>query len=214
MEFWNDIATDKSWKVLIGLKKEFDFILIGGWACYLLTKKLKSKDVDIVVDFETLEKIKNRYPLKKADFLKKYEAKIEGVSIDVYVPFYSKFLIPIEKINKNIMVVEGFKIPKPEVLLILKQQAELERKGSVKGQKDRTDIINLLINSDFDVKNYIIFLKKYKLQNYTERLKEIVQSARKEFEYLGIIDPRKQKLKKREILEKLKVHERIKNLNQ
>ena len=42
MDFWNDIATDNSWKVLIRLRKELDFVLIGGWACYLLTRSIKS----------------------------------------------------------------------------------------------------------------------------------------------------------------------------
>ena len=54
MEFWNEIITDKSFKVLQELKKRFKFVLIGGWAIFILTKSIKSKDIDIIVDFETL----------------------------------------------------------------------------------------------------------------------------------------------------------------
>ncbi|RLF34852.1 MAG: hypothetical protein DRN08_03980 [Thermoplasmata archaeon] len=40
---------------------------------------------------------------------------------------------------------EGFKVLKPEPLLILKQQAIQDRKNSIKGQKDRIDILSLLL---------------------------------------------------------------------
>lgn len=50
MEFWNDIAIDKSFKILQELRKEFDFVLIGGWGVYFLTKAVKSKDIDMMVD--------------------------------------------------------------------------------------------------------------------------------------------------------------------
>jgi hypothetical protein len=36
-EFYHDLITEKSLKVLQDLKKKFDFILIGGWAIYLYT---------------------------------------------------------------------------------------------------------------------------------------------------------------------------------
>ena len=56
MEFWNSALTEKSWKVLLQLKeKNFDFVVIGGWAAYLWTSLHKSKDVDIAVkDFNDL----------------------------------------------------------------------------------------------------------------------------------------------------------------
>jgi len=52
MEFWNDEATNESWRVLLGLAKKFKLVIIGGWACYLHTKAIKSRDVDIIVDFD------------------------------------------------------------------------------------------------------------------------------------------------------------------
>ena len=202
MEFWNDIATDKSWGVLIRMKKEFDFILIGGWACYLLTRAIKSKDIDIIVDFETLDKLRADHSLKKTAFLRKYEMAIEQTSVDIYVPFYSRFPLPAEEIQKTIEI-EGFRLPRPEVLLILKQNAELERRDSTKGQKDRVDIINLLLNSMIDVISYKNMLKKYRLDNYLQRLKAIVRDSKKEFSYLGMADLRKVRLIKERILKQL-----------
>jgi hypothetical protein len=136
MEFWNEIAIDKSFRILQELRKKIDFVLIGGWAVYFLTKAIKSKDIDIIVDLENLSKLKLEMEIKKTNFLKKYECEIEGVSIDIYVLHYSKFIVPVEEILKNTITLENFRIPKPEILLLLKQQAELERKNSVKGQKD------------------------------------------------------------------------------
>lgn len=203
MEFWNEIIIDKSFKVLQELKKRFDFVLIGGWAVYFLTRAIKSKDIDLIVDFENLMKMKSVLELKKTDFLKKYEGEIEGISIEIYVPYYSEFAVPVEEILKNVIVVENFKIPKPEILLILKQQAEMQRRESVKGQKDRIDIISLLMNEKINWKDYKVLVKKFGIKEYEERLKEIVRTAKTEFEYLGIKDLRKIKKFKDKILKNL-----------
>lgn len=203
MEFWNDITTDKSWKVLINLTKEFDVIVIGGWATYLLTKTIKSKDVDIIVDFDALDQLNMKHLLKKNMHLKKYEIIIDEISVDIYVPYFSKLVIPVEELKNYFMIKEGIKIVVPEVLLILKQQAEFERKDSVKGQKDRVDILSILMNTDIDLKKYFDLIKKHKLNDYPKRLKSIVQNAKKEFEYLGIVNPREIKLIKKRIISKL-----------
>jgi len=204
MEFWNDVVTDKSWEVLIQLSKEFDFILIGGWAAYLHTKTLKSKDIDIVVDFDTLDILVTKYRLKKNMKLKNYEIIINEISVDIYVPYFSDLIIPLEKLDEYSTNIEGIKVVKPELLLILKQEAELVRKDSIKGQKDRTDIINILINSDIQLKKYFDIVKKYKLFEYPKRLEKIIRTAKREFEYLGIRNPRKIKLIKKKLTKKIK----------
>ena len=176
MEYWHDIITEKSWNVLQKIKKEFKFILIGGWAIYLYTRGLKSKDVDIVVDFETLNEIRKKYSLIKNDKLKKYEIKVDEIDIDIYVKNYSKLPILIEEIEKNINSLEGFKLVKPEILLILKQAAEFNRGNSEKGIKDRIDIINLLIKGNLNFDFYYEILKKYNLENYGNRLIQIIKT--------------------------------------
>lgn len=200
MEFWNEIAIDRSFRILQELKKKIDFVLIGGWAVYFLTKAVKSKDIDIIVDLENLSRLKLEMEIKKTNFLKKYECEIEGVSIDIYVLHYSKFIVPVEEILKNTITIENFRIPKPEILLLLKQQAELERKDSVKGQKDRVDIICLAKSEKIDWNYYNQLVEKFKLEKYKERLKEIVRSARIEFEYVGIRNPAEMRKIKESIL--------------
>src|SRR3989338_2784404 len=94
MDYWHDLLTEKSWKVLQELKGKFPFILIGGWAVYLWARTQKSRDIDIIVDLQTLATIKKGYDVHKNDNLKKYEIKREEIDIDMYVPYYSKLCIP------------------------------------------------------------------------------------------------------------------------
>ncbi len=204
MRFWNDAIVDKSWNVLQTLKKRYDFILIGGWAVYLYTNAMKSKDIDIIVDYATLEKIGLENVLKKNERLKKYEIKFQEISVDIYLPYFSKIVIPPEDLMEKLVVVQGFKIPAAKALLILKQQAEIERKNSIKGLKDRVDIMCLLLSGNIDFKRYNDLLDKYHLTAFQNRLKEIVSSAKDEFYYLNIKNPReikKIKEKYRKIIE-------------
>ena len=200
MEFWNSLLTEKSWNILQDLKKKFDFVLIGGWANYLWTKTHKSKDIDIIIDLKTLYILKENYRLIKNDRLKKYEIKIDDIDIDIYVPHYSKLSLPVEFIQKNVTVVEGFKVIIPEVLLILKQGAELDRGHSIKGQKDRIDIMTLLFYSDIDFKKYKEILKIYHL-DYLNELKRIIKIF-KDLKHLNA-NVKNFKKKKEEILKKL-----------
>lgn len=199
MELWNEVITDRSWQLLKQLRKSIDFVLIGGWAIYLLTKSIKSKDIDIIIDFNTLSKLKE-FGIRKNDKLRKYEIEADGTDVDIYVPYYSKFVLPAEEIIKETIDVEGFKLPKPEILLILKQQAELSRKHTVKGQKDRVDILSLLISKKLDFKFYEDILEKFKIKDYSKHLKTVIKTANKEFLYLGIKNPREIKKIKSNIL--------------
>jgi len=204
MEFWNSTLTEKSWKMLLKLKGEkFEFIIIGGWAAYLWTNLHKSKDIDIVIkQFEDLAILKNDYDLIKNNNLKKYEIKMEEIDIDIYVPFFSKLAMPVDEIRKHITKIQGFEVVKPEVLLILKQGAEEDREKSVKGEKDRIDIITLLFYSDINFNEYFKLLKEYKLGHYYQRLKNILLNF-KEIKYINM-NPREFKLKKQGMLKMLK----------
>jgi hypothetical protein len=176
MEFWHELQIKKSFELLMELKKEFDFILIGGWAVYLYTRALKSKDIDLIVDYGILEKLRAKYDVVKNERLKKYETKLEGIDIDIYLPFYSNPGIPAEEIKG--IPLEGFKVPPLEVLLILKQNAYRERMGSIKGEKDKLDIISIL-KKGIDLKLYQDFLKHYQRENFRE---ELIQLLKKEKE--------------------------------
>lgn len=119
--------------------------------------------------------------------------------------------------------MQNFKVVIPEMLLILKQGAEQDREKSVKGEKDRIDIMTLLFYTDIDFKKYFKILKKYDLEHFYKtqrnskgisgvqkiskklswRLKRIINSF-EEIDYLDL-NPREFKLKKEETLKKLKM---------
>ena len=88
MDYYHNLITEKSWKKLQELKRQHRFILIGGWAVYLYAKMQKSKDIDIICDYEELEKLRSKYDLIKNDRLKKYEIHAGEFDIDIYTPFF------------------------------------------------------------------------------------------------------------------------------
>lgn len=201
MEFWNSLLTEESWKILQELNKKYNFILIGGWAVYLWTKNQKSKDIDIVVDILELQKLKQENLIKN-DRLKKYEIKRGEIDIDIYVSHFSKLAIPAEDIKKYASKVEGFNVTIPELLLILKQRAFQEREYSVKGEKDKLDILSILFFTEFDFKKYFMIVKSYKLESYVRSLIRIISTFQDYARFSFIL--RELKLKKKFIIDELK----------
>ncbi|MBI2146551.1 hypothetical protein HYU22_04385 [Candidatus Woesearchaeota archaeon] len=200
MEFWNSLLTEKSWDLLQELqKKPFKFIVIGGWAAYLWTRMHKSKDIDIVIaDFKDLQYLKEEYDLKKNEALKKYEIQFGEIDVDIYVAYYSPLALPIPEIKKHTAKVEGITVVSPEVLLILKQGAEADRELSVKGQKDRIDIMALLFFSGINFGMYRQLLQEHRLEHLLPRLRRIIAECR-EYNYLNL-NPLEFKRKKKELL--------------
>ena len=200
-EFWNSLLTEKSWKLLHELRKEHDFILIGGWAVYLLTKQKKSKDIDIVVSLKELEKLKNE-DLRKNERLRKYEIKRGDIDIDIYAEYYSRLAIPTEDINNFTESIEGFVTAIPELMVLLKQSAFREREFSVKGEKDKIDIVSLIFFTNIDFKKYYTLLQKYKMGDYLGDLMNLLRGFK---DYNAVnLSPREFKMKKNKILEEIR----------
>jgi len=199
MEFWNDIGTQKSWELLKNLKKKLHFIVIGGWAIYLWTHAIKSKDIDIfLTDWTDLEDIKKNYELRKNDRLKKYEIIVSEIDVDIYLPHYSQMIIPCEQLITMSIEREGFLVLKPEPLLILKQQAHHDRHHSIKGQKDRVDILSLLISDTVNFEKYNHLIDQYNIPHFRDELKKTIATAKEEFSYLNITNLREIKKLKEE----------------
>ena len=150
MNYYRNQVTQKSWLLLQQLSKKYRFVLIGGWAVWLYTHQLKSKDIDLIVEFDQLEKLRQDFSLTKNERLKKYEVVQDEIQIDIYVPHYSQLGTPTEKILNTAVSLEGFRVPPPEILLTLKQTAYQSRASSSKGQKDLVDIVSLLSLSQLD----------------------------------------------------------------
>ena len=172
-EFWHEELTRASWEMLQELSKKHEFVLIGGWAVFLWTGRLKSKDIDVVLDFKTLEKLRQEFSLVKNERLHKYEVSFEKFDIDIYVPFYSQLALPLDQLRAT--KLQGIRTVSAEELLILKQGAERARRGSVKARKDAIDVLALLIYSGLDLKRYFALLKKHGLADYAEELGKVVK---------------------------------------
>lgn len=204
-EFWNSDATQASWHGLQELSKEIDFVLIGGWAIYLHTKLQKSKDIDIIIDYETLRNLEGSYKLIKNERLKKYEIKLEKYDIDIYLPNYSTLTIPPRDIlSKFVFETEGFRTPTPEALMALKLGAAADRINSLKGRKDAIDILGLLFGSGLEIKKLRDILTEYDVKNLMGLLMSILGGFdRKDLKYLEINESKFSKLR-REYTDKLK----------
>ncbi|OGZ34905.1 MAG: hypothetical protein A3A94_00970 [Candidatus Portnoybacteria bacterium RIFCSPLOWO2_01_FULL_43_11] len=196
MNFYHNLITEKSFKFLQELHKKYQFVLIGGWAVFLYAKTLKSKDIDIIVEYEELEKLKKNFDLIKNQRLKKYEIKKEEIDIDVYLPHFSSLGLPTEEVLKYLSQREGFKVPKIEALLILKQQVFGERKNSVKGKKDKLDILSLIKIREINWEYYQKILKKYRLEKLKNNLTELLKETKSAPE-IGLNAWQMAKLKKR-----------------
>ncbi|EKD80266.1 MAG: hypothetical protein ACD_40C00157G0004 [uncultured bacterium] len=146
MAYYHDLITEKSWSELKNLHTICDFTLLGGWAVYLYTHRLKSKDIDILVDYGELPKLQKTFEFVKNDRLHKYEAIRGPVQIDIYTPHYSKLGIPVEILLANSQVVDGFRVVLPEYLILLKLFTLAARGRSPKGRKDFIDIVSLYLS--------------------------------------------------------------------
>jgi hypothetical protein len=175
-QFWHNLITDKSFEELQNLRREVNFVLIGGWAIYFYTHQLKSKDIDIIVDMENLNRLKQKYNVYKNERLCKYEIKKENVDIDIYIPYWSNLGLKVESIMENTVSVEGFILPLKEILLILKLFAYSQRKNSLKGAKDIIDIISLLYYTEIDFVLFKNCIKDYNLLQLEKELREILNS--------------------------------------
>jgi len=195
-QYYHDLVTQKSWQLLQDLKQKYKFVLIGGWAVFLYTKALKSKDIDFVLDYPELEKLREAFLVTKNERLKKYEIKTEGIDIDIYLPFYSELGLPAEKVSEHTLFLEGFKVPEVEILAILKAKALQERKGSLKGKKDLIDLVGLFGLDVFNFEKLTEYAEKYQT---TESLAALAQEVRQAsgIEELGLNVHQMARLKKK-----------------
>jgi len=198
VEFWNEMLTQESWEKLVELSKKYKFIVIGGWAAYLWTRAHKSKDIDIVVGYDELLRLKSDFRLEKNERMGKYEIKLDKFDIDIYLPSFSNLPVPLEGLGKLCTKIEGIEVPKPEALLILKQGAEIGRRGSIKAKKDAIDILSLLIHAPFSWEEYGKLCKKFLHANYPQELLYVIRNFdEKDLHYLWVEFVKFKKLKKR-----------------
>lgn len=175
MAYYHDLVTQKSWEELKKLNKNIDFILIGGWAVYLYANTLKSKDIDIIVNFDQLPIIGKHYLLSKNMRLSKYEAVKDEVQIDIYLPHFSELGMPVEDLLNHKNHQKGFQLLDVNFLFILKMYTLSQRGRSLKGRKDLLDMLSLIISGQTDDKQIRLILEKYNLSGKQKLFLELVK---------------------------------------
>jgi hypothetical protein len=196
MQYYHEIITQKSFVFLQTLKREYKFILIGGWAVFLHSKSLKSKDIDIIADYSILAEMKEKYDVSKNERLKRYEIKTGEFDIDIYLGHYSDLGIGIEKIKQSAILKDGFSIPRPEMLLLLKLFAWENRRGSAKGQKDELDIFSLAFLPEFDWNYYRRAVEDCGFEKYNQKFVDLLK-ARRSIGELSINEQKMARLRKK-----------------
>jgi len=211
MELWNDIITEKSQSLLFELKKISDFVLIGGWAVWLYTRAAKSKDIDIFIDFEDFFKLQKFFIEKgiSTDLnqkLNKYEIKLGEIDIDIYTPHHCSLIVPCKEIfsKKWFKTIDSFKVVIPEVLLILKIYCEEKRHETIKGFKDRIDLLSILYTTKIDKELLKSLSKEYAVS--LNNLVDIITKSSKEYSYFYPESGNLKKLKelKRELIKNVR----------
>lgn len=165
MEYYHNIITKQSWEELKRLRQQAKFVLIGGWATYLYTKALKSKDIDIIIEFDQLGRLSGPYQLIKNDRLKKYEARRDTIHIDIYLPHYSLLGIPVEDLITRTQSQGGFTVLEPIYLTALKIYVLQQRGHSAKGKKDFIDVVSLWRMPNVSSQTLQPILQRYNLMD-------------------------------------------------
>jgi len=189
---WRDEIVDRAWSILIHLRGLSKFILIGGWAVYFWTRKLKSRDIDLCIDQDNFYRLQSELQkenvfISRDPRLRRYEARFGDVEVDIYTPFQSNLIIPIGAMfsNRWFANIEGHDVAVPEVLILLKLQSAKERWSSEKGLKDRVDLLSLLLYSDWKPELLRELAEKF---NPTRELVNVlvrtVKESRVEYRYL------------------------------
>ncbi len=179
MDYYHNLVTEKSWKELQNMRRRLDFVLIGGWAVYLYTKALKSKDIDVIIDYDQLPVLAKLYDVRKNTRLKKYEATREEVQIDIYLPHYSHIGIPVEELLKHTINLEGFRVVETNYLIALKLFTFGKRGNSTKGRKDFIDSVSLLSHPSADYNRIRHIVESYDL---ADALEQSVRTLERTFE--------------------------------
>ena len=161
-------------------------IMIGGVATYLYSVQNKlnmklleySHDGDLLIDIGNFKDLTDYYGgYDENKRLNKYELKIDGIDYDLYLEHNHSLLFSYEELFEHSQLILDIRVPAIEHLLKLKLIAYEDRKQSIKGEKDKRDIIKLLYFADIKNKPNVKILidNKFEFKNVIEQCYEILK---------------------------------------
>jgi hypothetical protein len=162
-QFYSERA-DASREVLYRITKEADFVLVGGWAVHAYTGLQRSLDIDIAVDYGSVEYFR-AYGMQKYGSMNVNYVIIDGITVDLFIPeFTDKDLpFPVSIILSNYVKIDNIKVVKKELLLLLKLWGYFSN-DETKLNKDVIDVVSLLFYSNINLDEVKQYIKKYKLE--------------------------------------------------
>lgn len=135
------------------LAKQFPegMVVIGGYAVYLHTLETKGSleltgDGDVVFALDAYSRLKTIRAVSDNPRLQKHEFKRENVGFDVYVEYEpSNLPVPYAELASRAVTIQGIRCASLDDLLILKTKAAIDRQSSEHGEKDKRDIVKLML---------------------------------------------------------------------
>jgi hypothetical protein len=204
-QFWNKEKTKPSFETLHTIAKSVDFVLIGGWAVYYYVKQQESLDVDIVINYESVDFFR-KFGINQYKNMNIKYSIINGIYVDLFVSEFSdkELPIPTSEILKNYVVVDGIKVVDRNMLILLKLWGYF-RSEEVKVRKDIIDVITLLFYGDIDLKKVGSLIKTYKIEKRRSInvLLEYLDKGETLIEFIGI-DKNEYSKEKKKYKEELK----------
>lgn len=128
-------------------------ILIGGWGTWVRLHGEMSHDIDLIVDHAALSSLRSQM----GDFSKsshvggvKYRGDFDHIHVDLYVPYQSrlgeKLQIKVENLSDHVESLDGYTVLGVEAHMATKIAALLDRPDSLRGEKDRHELAELIRN--------------------------------------------------------------------
>lgn len=127
-------------------------VVIGGVAVYLHAEKARderlleiSHDADYYLSLSDYADLRDLEEVVSNKRLSKHQVTKYGVEFDIYVERRHLLRIPYDDVARHSEVIGGIRCAALEHLLLLKLDAARDRQGSAKGDKDRRDVIRILL---------------------------------------------------------------------
>jgi hypothetical protein len=131
-------------------------VVIGGWATWLRTGGAKSHDIDLIVDWDELAEIGHHAEVEQSTARHagavKWRGTWDGVHLYLYVPHQSrlgtKLELRVERLRDHTETLDDHRVLTAPGQIAAKWAALVDRADSIRGEKDRDELLELLTHPD------------------------------------------------------------------
>lgn len=132
-----------------------DVVYIGGIAVYLHAANHAgakefadtTHDSDFYISITDMSDLRDIEEVSTNRRLSKSEMTKRGFAFDIYTERHSALIVPYDQVSAHARTYGQFRVACLEHLVALKLEAFLDRRGSVKGDKDAKDLLRIAIVS-------------------------------------------------------------------